>query len=268
MKRHGFTMIELLVVIAIIAVLVTLLVPALQYALSLARKTTCMGNLDGLGTSLVMYTQSAGGRMPLIDRGCTSPEGPISSDGSTNVPLGEGGEDWAGFGENAMQNVWLLIKMDLVGEGAFKCPADDVYVSRRESARAIGKDRPEEGGWYETANVSYGMHWPYDGTGQNVNPAPLSDALPAAAVILADKNPGGAVSAAIGGRAPSNHQKLGTAYLTASGNGGFCDIADGSQCGKNGDDIYTVQTADGDNSDQTGQMPANRNDTYICLPEG
>ena len=260
-------MIELLVVIAIIAVLVMLLVPALQYALSLARKTTCMGSLDGLGTSLAMYTQSSGGRMPIIDRGKTNPEGPIDPNGPTNVPLGEGGEDWAGLGENAMQNVWLLIKLDLLVEDAFQCPADDDYVSRKDSARALGKTRPAEFGWYETANYSYGMHWPYDGDGTDLNPGPLNDALPAAAVIFADKNPGGAVSPVEGGRAPSNHQTLGTCYLTASGNVGFCDIVDGSQCGKNGDDIYTVQTPDGENSNQTGQLPQNRNDTYICLPE-
>ena len=54
MKRHGFTLIELLVVIAIIAVLIALLLPALQYALALARKTTCLGSMDGLGTALAM----------------------------------------------------------------------------------------------------------------------------------------------------------------------------------------------------------------------
>jgi prepilin-type N-terminal cleavage/methylation domain-containing protein len=268
MKRQGFTMIELLVVIAIIAVLVTLMVPALQYALALARKTTCLGNLDGLGTALAMYSQSAHGRMPTINRGYTNPEAAIDPGGPTNAPLGEDGEDWAGFGENAMQSVWLLIKQDLVVEESFQCPADGDWIARKDSAGLVGDSRPKEFGWYETDNFSYGVQWAYDGNGSAANPAPWSDALPASVVVFADQNPGGAVSDAVDGLLPSNHETLGTSYLTAAGNVGFCDVDDGSQCGKNGDDIYTVQTADGDNSDAVSQLPANRNDTYISLPEG
>ena len=260
-------MIELLVVISIIAVLVTLLVPALQYGLALARKATCMGSLDGLGTALAMFSQSADGQMPIIDRAYTAPEELIDSDGPTNTPFGEDGEDWSGLGENAMQNVWLLIEMDLVIEDAFQCPADGDYISRKDSAKAFGSTRPKEFGWYETGNFSYGMHSPYDSDGTAANPAPYSDALQASVVIFADKNPGGAVSDTDGGLAPSNHETMGTAYLMASGNVGFSGLEDGSQCGKNGDDIYTVQAADGENSDQISQLPTNKNDTYICLPE-
>ena len=88
-KRRGFTLIELLVVIAIIAVLMAILMPALNRAREQGKRAMCNGNLKQLTLAWIMYADENDGKLV------------------NGAPLGTPGQADAGPGNHPNEIPWV-----------------------------------------------------------------------------------------------------------------------------------------------------------------
>lgn len=125
-KRSAFTLIELLVVIAIIALLLSVILPALRLAKEKARNLSCRANVRSLAQAFRLYTETNDGKV-------------------------------FGYGSGGANNLWLLQIADQLGEidKVRYCPSTKINES---SGGDWGSARET---WIWTAGVTEPEHGSY-----------------------------------------------------------------------------------------------------------
>lgn len=117
--RRGFTLVELLVVIGIIALLISILLPALNNARATSRTVKCAANLRSIGQGLMTYTVDFKGVFPAayIYKGMRVSGGTQTPDAATNGYL-----HWSSFlySNKASQGPGIFLSTG--GWDAFQCP--------------------------------------------------------------------------------------------------------------------------------------------------
>jgi prepilin-type N-terminal cleavage/methylation domain-containing protein len=157
-RREAFTLIELLVVVAIIAILASLILPALSRAKESARFVVCKSNLRQMGIALSMYVQETG-VYPMSDHATVQlyPSKEAALNGWERHLREFAGEPvlWRTMG-NDERTVFKKT-------GIFRCPS--VRTNRYDASNFPGLIYGQS---YE--NDYYSEHYGYNGLGQSFVP--------------------------------------------------------------------------------------------------
>ena len=166
MKKKGFTLIELLVVIAIIAMLLAILMPALNKVKKIAQRVVCGTNLKGLGTAQIVYANDYDDAF--VVQGGTGVHTWANNTGGWQSTI----KNWATTGFITVgASLYLLVRDTDVSPKSFVCPSGTETAYDGANANNLDitelwdfSSRNNGGGPIE--HVSYSYQMPYG------NPAP------------------------------------------------------------------------------------------------
>ncbi len=143
-QRKGFTLVELLVVIAIIALLVSILMPALGRAREMAKRVKCSANLRSQGQAMNIYANNYDDKFPVVG---LRNQGKRSTFGFS--PINDGTDNWLnimvdtpnvynieGPYSRSSRNhltyvpaaIYLLVRLENQPPQVFQCPSDQKYL--------------------------------------------------------------------------------------------------------------------------------------------
>jgi prepilin-type N-terminal cleavage/methylation domain-containing protein len=191
MKKKGFTLIELLVVIAIIAMLLAILMPALNKVKKIAQRVVCGTNLKGLGTAQAVYANDY--EDMYAKQGGTSTVSWWYETPGFQVP----DKDWnAGAVTCSVgASLYLLVREADVSPKSFVCGSGGQTAYDGANTSDLNPDLVElwdfgstsaipdgDSGLGPRGHVSYSYHFPYSSRA-------ATGAASASFAVMADKNP-------------------------------------------------------------------------------
>jgi len=193
--RKGFTLVELLVVIAIIALLVSILMPALARAREIANRLKCSTQLRSIGQACALYQndyKDSNPRIGILDRANSGfGAGVYQTVEELHNPIPNAGY-WVNVDANMNDKaifvgacLYLLVKYEDLVPKIFLCPSDDdneeMDMSDIIALEPLVENWEDLHDFPSLVNLSYSYNDPY---------TQLLDASSSSALILmADKNP-------------------------------------------------------------------------------
>lgn len=192
--RGAFTLVELLVVIGIIAVLMSLLIPALAGARESANRLKCANNLRQLGTAMTVYSSTAkNSEYPRTKFEEKSRNLLLGNEGY-GVPDSFGKSGYVGE-NNVPASLFLLFKNQQLSPALFICPSSEGvpgFVNADPNTSSNWERIPE--------NLSYSLAAPFPSLAATSDGFIWSYQLGPEFVLMADINPG-----TKGGSSPPNN---------------------------------------------------------------
>ena len=186
-SKMGFTLVELLVVIGIIALLISILLPALNAAKERANRVKCASNLRQVGQGLMLYANDNKGMYP---RTRYDPAG-----NQMNSFTAEAAVDPFTTGGPAVNDVtaamFMLCRNADLNPEVFTCPSSNADKDDLNGLSAISRSnfRANQGGSGKSGNtLSYSFANPYPNNNAVQTGYKLNSGVVADLAIGADRN--------------------------------------------------------------------------------
>jgi prepilin-type N-terminal cleavage/methylation domain-containing protein/prepilin-type processing-associated H-X9-DG protein len=273
--RPGFTLVELLVVIGIIALLFSILIPAVGAVHKRAKVTKCASNLRQIGLAMMSYaTSDPGGSFP---RTTYDPNKHLQLDNAGYlVPDSFGNSGYVGE-NNVPASLFLVMKTEAVPSSIFVCPATDAVPGFVNMSPRVSSN------WEQIPNdMNYSLAAPFPSPQASRNGFTWRNTMSFEFALAADINPGtrgganppnnvvapphDAPQAVMASANSNNHANQGQNVLYADGH---VEYSTTPYCGAQRmdgirDHIYTAGAGDGGTTGDTA-LPVDKQDS-VMLP--